>query len=364
MLNFRQYTFLRNAGAPELVELFLVAAVGAALALRWLLALAGYPPPDGAGDGDSLNLARLLWGGLLMLIAMLLLFTALGRAAQRLAAIIGGIGFGALVDELGRFITADPNYFYQPAIGFGYLIFISLFLSLRSPLLRTRLTPDAALSNAMLLLAAAPGGRPDGGRRQEILRLLSRADAINPLVTALSAYVGASDAGPDTGGPGSYLAVRRRLAQWYESAARHPRYHAGLTAFFILYAAAHCGMAVYSAVSDATAVLAFNVQAQLASSIVAAMVVAFGLGRLRHSRRAAYRWFVRAVLFNILLTPVFAFRDAPLSALGGLAISLLVYAALRYMLEQEQPPPADSDYYAGYAAGRSAAPSLSSGECG
>ena len=365
MLNFRQYALLRHAAAPELIELFVVSAVAAALVVRWLLAPDGYPP---LGD-NALRLAPLLWGGLLMTIALLLPFIALGRVMQRIAAILGGIGCGVFIDELCRFITADYHYLYQPSFGFAYIILVSAFLSLRYPLIRIRLTPDAALSNALTLLASAPGGRPDGSRRQEILRLLSRADAINPLVTALSAYVGVSDAGPDTGSPGSRPALRHRLAQWYQSAAQHPRYRLGLTAFFILYAGAHCGMALYFAVSDAAALFAFQVQAQLASSIVAAMVVAFGLGRLRHYhtdayfRRDAYRWFARAALFNILLTPVFAFPNSPPAALVGLAISLLVYAALRYMTEQEQPPAA-SIHYADPAAGRSPAPSLSSGECG
>lgn len=362
MPNFRHYIFRPNAAAPELVELFVVSAVAAALAIRCFLALAGSPPPD----AGALRLAPVLWGGMLLLpIALLLLFTALGRNAQRTAAIIAGIGFGASIDELGRFITADYSYLYQPAIGFGYIIFVSLFLSLRPPLLRNRLTPDAALSSALTLLAAAPGGRPYGSRRQEILRLLSRADPINPLVTALSAYVSVSDAWPDTGRPGSPFAVRRRLAQWYRSIALHPRYRAALSAFFILYAAAHCGMAVYFAVSDAAAVLAFNVQAQLASSIVAAMVAAFGIGRLRHSRPDAYLWFARAVLFNILLTQVFAFPSAPLATLCGLTINLLAYAALRYMTQQEQTLTPDANApYADPTAGRSPAPSLSSGECG
>lgn len=361
MPNFRQYTFRPNAAAPELIELFVVAAVAAALSIRCFLALAGIPPPD----AGSLRLAPILWGALLLMpIALLLLFTALGRNAPRIAAIIGGIGFGASIDELARFITADYNYLYQPAIGFGYIVFVSLFLSLRPPLLRNRLTPDAALSNALTLLAAAPGGRPYGSRRQEILRLLSRADSLNPIVTALSAYVSASDAWPDTRSPVSPFAVRRRLAQWYRSIALHPRCRAGLSAFFILYAAAHCGTAIYFAVSDAAAVLAFNVQAQLASSIVAAMVAAFGIGRLRHSRPDAYLWFARAILFNILLTQVFAFPSAPLAALCGLTLNLLAYAALRYMTEQEQTLTPDSGArYSSPAAGRSAA-SLSSGECG
>lgn len=42
---------------------------------------------------------------------------------QRLCALIGGIGFGLFIDELGKFITRDNNYFFQPTIGLIYAVF-------------------------------------------------------------------------------------------------------------------------------------------------------------------------------------------------------------------------------------------------
>lgn len=363
MLNLPLYSSIRNISAPELVELFLVGAVAAVLGIRWFLALTGYPQIGGAG----LHIAHLLWGGLLLLVALLLLFATLGRAMQRIAALLGGVGFGAFIDELGKFITADHNYFYQPTIGLIYVAFIGIFLGMRGILVHARLTPEAALANALTLLASASGGRPDTGSRREILRLLARADTTNPLVTALDAYVRVIDAAPDSGGMGWYFSVRRRLAQWYRGVALHRLFRAGLLAFFALYVLAHFGMAVYFAVSDAAAVLTFNVQAQLASSFVAAAVAAYGISQFRRYRADAYRAFTRATLLNILVTQVFAFLDAQLAALGGLVISLLIYAALRYMTEQEAQLTYDNDRAAAIDAdfaGRSNIPSLSSGECG
>ena len=363
MLNLPLYSSIRNISAPELVELFLVGAVAAVLGIRWFLALTGDPQIGGAG----LHIAPLLGGGLLLLIALLLLFATLGRAMQRIAAILGGVGCGAFMDELGRSITADYNYFYEPPLGLIYVAFIGIFLGLRGIVVHARLTPDAALANALTLLASSSSARPDAGRRREILRLLARADTTNPLVTALDAYVRVIDAAPDAGGMGWYFGIRNRLAQWYRGVALHPLFRAGLLAFFALYALAHFGMAVYFAVSDAAAVLNFNVQAQLATSFVAAAVTAYGISQFRHYRADAYRAFTRATLLNILVTLVFAFLDAQLAALGGLAISLLIYAALRYMTEQEAQTDRDRDRYAGSDDDltiRGAAPSLSSGECG
>ena len=81
-----RHFFVRNSDAPELMELFLVAGIASVLAIRGFLAATGYPQLG----GDGLHIAHMLWGGLFMTLAMLLQFAALGRVAQRLAAIWGG----------------------------------------------------------------------------------------------------------------------------------------------------------------------------------------------------------------------------------------------------------------------------------
>src|SRR6266852_4943410 len=120
----------------------------------------------------GLKLSRLLWGGLLMLIALVWLLAFIGRPIQSMAALLGGIGFGTLIDELGKFITSDNNYFFQPAIPLIYLIFVLLFLSFRelehhpSSSVRTR------LANALHILAEdAPSGLPEEDKH-EVLWLL------------------------------------------------------------------------------------------------------------------------------------------------------------------------------------------------
>ncbi|TMD63865.1 MAG: hypothetical protein E6I91_12050 [Chloroflexi bacterium] len=97
--------FLRNRQLNSLLELFLVASVSSILVIRSLLAASGYPQLG----GGNLHIAYLLWGGLLMLVALVVLLAFLGRRIQLLAAFLGGIGFGAFLDELGKFITHDTN---------------------------------------------------------------------------------------------------------------------------------------------------------------------------------------------------------------------------------------------------------------
>ena len=179
-----RHVFVRNSDAPELIELFLVAAVASVLAIRGFLAATGYPQLGGEG----LHIAHMLWGGLCMTIAMLVLFAALGRVAQRLAAILGGIGFGAFIDELGKFITSDNNYFYEPTIGLIYITFIAIFLVLEA-FRRQEPGPSEALANAFNQLELAAGRPLDAETKQSTLSLLAKSDTSDPVVQGLTAFV-------------------------------------------------------------------------------------------------------------------------------------------------------------------------------
>lgn len=113
--------------APRLIEYFLVSAISAFLATRLFLGLTGFPQIGGNG----LHIAHMLWGGLLMLVSILTsLISPLGKN-RVFVAISGGVGFGLFIDELGKFLTSDNNYFFQPTIAIVYIIFIFLFLLAR-----------------------------------------------------------------------------------------------------------------------------------------------------------------------------------------------------------------------------------------
>ena len=139
----------RNMDFGQLQETFLVVAVTTILVIRTQLWLTNYPQLGGHG----LHIAHLLWGGMFMVIAIGILVTFLGRSPRRVAAIVGGVGFGFFIDELGKFITADNNYFFKPAAALIYLIFIGLFLLTRAFQRERGLSSAERLSNAIDLAA-------------------------------------------------------------------------------------------------------------------------------------------------------------------------------------------------------------------
>lgn len=78
----------RNLAGPELAEAFLLAAVVAVLAIRGFLAATGHPQVG----GSTLHIAHMLWGGLGMLAALLMLLLFVG--SRVLSPPPGSVGSG------------------------------------------------------------------------------------------------------------------------------------------------------------------------------------------------------------------------------------------------------------------------------
>ena len=176
---------LRRADAGGDLELFLVAAVTAILAIRFFLYVAGYPTVG----GDALHIAHMLWGGLLMLGALLAMLSFLGPRPRRLAALAGGAGFGTFIDEVGKFVTHDNDYFYEPAVGIIYTVFVLVFLAVRTLHHGRALTPTEHLQNALNGLGEAVVRDLDPRERRRVLEHLDRSDPDHPLVDGLRAAV-------------------------------------------------------------------------------------------------------------------------------------------------------------------------------
>jgi hypothetical protein len=306
----------------------LVSAVTAVLVTRLYLSMTGYPRV-GAGP---LHIAHLLWGGLLMLAAQILLLSALGNRAKRIAAIVGGLGFGLFVDEIGKFVTSDNDYFFRPAIALIYVLFILLFLVFRA-IERRSLSPQEALVNAADMLVDIILG---GATRAEIARtrwLLRRSGEEGPVVEGLrEAVAGATRAV-------EHPSRLNRIAVWawrtYDRLLLWPRFQRALWVVFVGQAVFGVLAAVAVGWTAMTAGGPDSWPATLLSSSVSLVFVLIGVRQLPRSRLSAYRWFERSVLISVFFTQVILFWQDQLAALGGLFWDLLLLSVLRFLIHQE-----------------------------
>jgi hypothetical protein len=340
----RRPALVRDLHSGHHVELFLVSAVSAVLAIRLYLRLTNYPKVG----GESLHIAHMLWGGLLMLVALLMLLAYLGRSSRRVAAFVGGIGFGTFIDEVGKFVTHDNDYFFRPAVALIYVTFVLTYLALRSVRRRDATQPEL-LVNALQEIEQAALRDLQPEERDRALRYLEGADARDPLVVGLRDLLQRAELRPATA-PWRVLRARQALAARYRELARHPAFAKTLVGFFVAQLVVkllHVGVMIgnaepYTAVVSRWSLMGREVEGysmlewlQLGSSLVSAGFVLLGVAAVRRSRLRGLRMFQRAILVSIFLTQVFMFYHAQWAGLVVLTFNLLVLLALEYMIEHE-----------------------------
>jgi hypothetical protein len=327
---------LRNSDGPLLIESFLVAAVVSFLGIRALLTLAGFPQLG----GGRFHIAHMLWGGAFMLVAIVLLLSYLDRNVQHLAAIVAGLGFGTFIDEIGKFVTADNDYFFRPAVALIYISFVVVFLVARGIEGRRPLTEDEALANALDMLEGTLGERIEPEDRARLDAMLDRTGTGSELASALRRYLDDLPSRPDE--EAWWETIPRWGARRYEQLARDPRFERALTGAVIVYATAAVVASLLVVISaarpDASQPLTVSALGQVLSTVAGAALIARGVLALPSSHIEAYRWFVRGVLVWILITQVFIFYESQLAGLGGLAFDLGAYAMLLYAIRREAAP--------------------------
>jgi hypothetical protein len=152
-------------------DTFLFAAAATVLITRAYLAATGYPQ---VGGHSQLHIAHVLWGGLLLGVAMTIMMTALGSTAKFWASLIGGVGFGLFIDEVGKFLTKDVNYFFRPAIAIIYGTLITAYVLGREILGRIKMTGPRARAIAAIAIANDQLGQLSQARRATVIALLAQ----------------------------------------------------------------------------------------------------------------------------------------------------------------------------------------------
>ncbi|MCX5753597.1 MAG: hypothetical protein NTW97_08110, partial [Candidatus Krumholzibacteria bacterium] len=211
---FRRSLIVR-IGSGRLVEVFLVSAVVSVLCIRAILSVTGYPQIGGGG----FHIAHVLFGGIGMAAALVLMMMSLTEPAIYLAAVIGGLGFGAFIDEIGKFLTSDNDYFYRPAVAVMYMTFVAFYIAARSIEHRARPSQAAYLANALDLAKEAVAGNLDDEEARRAREYLARCDRDDPVVASVGMILDQVGTAP-VHAPGLIAKNKNRVRSLYRSVMR------------------------------------------------------------------------------------------------------------------------------------------------
>ncbi|NEA99564.1 hypothetical protein [Streptomyces sp. SID13726] len=308
-------------GAAGRLRLFALSGIVTVLVTRAFLALTGYPRLGGAGG--RLHIAHMLWGGLLMMAATLLALGLLGRPVRSACAVVGGVGFGLFIDEVGKQVTDEPGYFYRPAAGIIYATFAALLVLTRLLRHRAPLTAEQRSARAADLALTGVTSGLDEERRQAALRLVEGSE--RPVDEAL-------------------VRLLRTLPERRPSAVRRRRAGIDRVTALLRRAARHRLVLALSVLCVLTEAVLFTLWLTLGaldgelarepqrgalvgvlvSSLVATVLGAAGLVRLRTDRAAALRLVRAALLADILVGQIFKFTINQFASVTELAFDLCV----------------------------------------
>ncbi|MFI0791876.1 hypothetical protein ACH4OY_04110 [Micromonospora rubida] len=313
----------RAEAAAAYLQAFVLSGVASVLLTRAYLQATNYPQLGGGG----LHIAHVLWGGLLMTAGLAAALVFLGGAARMTGAILGGLGFGLFIDEVGKFVTVETDYFYAPAAGIIYGIFALLVVITQAVRGRTRLIPAERTANALDAVVGGSIGGLTERRRSEVLRLARGSGAQTEAGVARLL-----DAVPRREPP-----PRRFWQPWLDRARR---FVTGLTAqrwlvsLVVIYLVAEPALTLIGVLLDGVtgeldqerewgAVLAVS-----ASALVTAVLSVTAAVWLRRDRADAFRLFKLAILVDLLFGQIFNFTVNQFGAVTALGVDLLLLAVV------------------------------------
>ena len=336
--------FPRDLGAARYLDFFVVGGVSAVLAIRFILRITGYPSLGGA----RFHIAHMLWGGLLMAAALLVSLSFLGNRARLWAALLGGIGFGFFIDEIGKFITRDNDYFYQPSIALIYITFVLIYLAFRDLQMRRRVSREEYLVNAVHDLEEAVINDLQPEERERALRYLGAIKEKDELTLGLASLIERARVQPAPGG--LLRTARTYIVTVYDAVLARSNRFGGLVTLFILQLVINGGTVTLIIVRDLSAGIVAQASGRaggvsgllpvsdwllLGTALIPSVFAVIAVVALRNSRMTALHFFHRAVLLSILFTEVFMFYRNQAAALGVLAFNLFSWACVNVVLTRE-----------------------------
>jgi hypothetical protein len=339
-----------------LLDTVIICAAGTILLIRSELWLTNYPQLGGHG----LHIAHLLWGGAGMLVAIVLLVSFISPVVRRVGAILGGIGLGFFIDELGKFVTSDNNYFYKPTAAIIYIFFIVFYVITRALQGRRSRSRQEYLVNAVELAKDAAIGELDEHERRLALRLLEKANPTDPSVAPLRTLFETARIRPERKAP---LAQRLLTGakQRYMKVCGNRWFIRAVTAVFCLWGFVTIleivgliftvephlrrqqTIKIHTPLTSRSGDYGFVEWANIVGAFVVGALVIWGIARLRRSRLAAYTMWDHAILVDIFFVQVFAFIQSQFGAGLGFVVDIVLLVSIRFMAASERERIAEED---------------------
>jgi len=285
-----------------------VTSVATLLVSRLLLYITGFPK---ISFGD-VHVAHVLFGGVFMTISLLIQSIYIGHIPSTIASYLGGIGFGLFLDELGKFLSQDNDYFYQPAVVIMYLLFVLFFYFLRYMKKKEQYYEEEKKVHVVIARAE---GTFSTGVLVDLQRFLRRQYAIlaekkwfqQILLLILWGYLTGMTF---SAGRALYGLIAVKFDHFpNQSIARFYTEHNTVIVSLVI---------------------------QFISHVLAALCIAYGTFFVKSSRLKAYSWYMRATYVWIFVTQVFMFYNDQFSAVQFLFFSILMFGALSYMRDEER----------------------------
>jgi hypothetical protein len=156
---------IQRPGVENYLLVMLISFGSTVSITRLFLYLTGYPQ---IATGD-LHIAHVLWGGLFLFAAVLMLLIFANRWMSWGAAIFAGVGFGLFIDEVGKYITQNNDYFFPYAAPIIYAFFLICTLLYLQTRRQARRNSRKELSTALDLMRDVVDRDLDWRERQKIV---------------------------------------------------------------------------------------------------------------------------------------------------------------------------------------------------
>ncbi|WP_433284253.1 hypothetical protein [Micromonospora sp. CA-244673] len=313
----------RALEAPSYLQAFVLSGVVTVLVTRAYLQATGFPQLGGGG----LHIAHVLWGGLLMTAGLAVGLIFLGSVARIVGAILGGMGFGLFIDEVGKFVTAGTDYFYAPAASIIYVAFALLVVITQALRGRTRLSGPERTANALYTVVGGLTTGLTARRRAAVLRLVQ---GCGPEVE--EAVVRLLDVVPQRETPPfrfwhRWVRLARRGLVWVTT-------HRWVVSLVVLYVIGEPFVVVLRVLLDAItghlpdqdewgALLGVSV-----SALITAVLSIRGALLLPSDQTRAFRLFKLALLVDLLFGQIFSFTVNQFGAVFALGVDLFLLAVV------------------------------------